>query len=106
MRKVKLLRYGWKFQKGDFPEAIKNAFDDSKWEDVRVPHDWAIKGPFSPDNDPQVMNYGGKKSVWLGNTGALPHPGKGWYRLKFKLPDDIKTKRVQIEFDGVMSHSR
>lgn len=28
-------------------------FDDSQWEEVRGPHDWAIKGPFSPDNDVQ-----------------------------------------------------
>ncbi|MCM8829598.1 MAG: DUF4982 domain-containing protein [Candidatus Omnitrophica bacterium] len=106
MREIKSLKYGWKFQKGDFPEAIKSDFDDSKWEDVQIPHDWAIKGPFSPENDPQVINYGDKKLVFLGNTGALPHTGKGYYRLRFNLPYDIKTKRLRIEFDGVMSHSR
>ncbi|MCX8083237.1 MAG: beta galactosidase jelly roll domain-containing protein, partial [bacterium] len=106
MREIKLLKYGWKFQRGDFPEAIKNDFDDSKWEDVRVPHDWAIKGPFSPDNDPHVMKSGDKEVILLGSTGGLPHTGKGWYRLKFHLPSDIKEKRVQIEFDGVMSHSK
>lgn len=106
MREIKLLKYGWKFKKGDFPEAIKKNFDDSDWEDVRVPHDWAIKGPFSPDNDPQVMKSGEKEITFLGNTGGLPHTGKGWYRLNIQLPDDIKTKRVWIEFDGVMSHSK
>jgi len=102
MREVKTLRYGWKFQKGDFPEAVDMEFDDSQWEEVRVPHDWAIKGPFSPDND--VQEWSGHK--FIGMTGGLPHTGKGFYRLRINLPDGIKTKRVRIEFDGVMSHSK
>ncbi|HUG12316.1 MAG TPA: hypothetical protein VMM36_14960, partial [Opitutaceae bacterium] len=29
----------------DFP-FVQSGFDDSKWERVKLPHDWAIKGPF------------------------------------------------------------
>lgn len=29
----------------DFP-FVQNNFDDSSWESVNLPHDWAIKGPF------------------------------------------------------------
>jgi beta-galactosidase len=32
--------------KGDFEAAYKVNFNDSKWESVTVPHDWAIYGPF------------------------------------------------------------
>ena len=28
-------------------------FDDSSWESVTVPHDWAIYGPFDRENDLQ-----------------------------------------------------
>ncbi|HOL22310.1 MAG TPA: beta-galactosidase GalB [bacterium] len=104
MREIKLLKYGWKFKKGDYPESIKISFNASDWEEVRVPHDWAIKGPFSPDNDLRTTKEG--KVEGTGATGGLPHTGKGWYRLKFNLPEDVKKKRVRIEFDGVMSHSK
>src|SRR3990170_7865440 len=29
----------------DFP-FVQNDFDDNSWENVNLPHDWAIKGPF------------------------------------------------------------
>ena len=41
IREVKVLGGNWKFQKGDFEEAIKVNFNDSKWESVTLPHDWA-----------------------------------------------------------------
>ena len=109
MRKIEFLKYGWKFKKGDYPDAVNFDFDDSDWEEVRVPHDWAIKGPFSPENDKRVhiKEENGKKKeiVFTGVTGGLPISGKAWYRKKFRLKD-IKGKRVRIEFDGVMSNSR
>jgi beta-galactosidase len=109
MRKIEFLKYGWKFKKGDYPDAVNFDFDDSDWEEVRVPHDWAIKGPFSPENDKRVYikEENGKKKeiVFTGVTGGLPISGKAWYRKKFRLKD-IKGKRVRIEFDGVMSNSR
>ncbi|HOK80606.1 MAG TPA: beta-galactosidase GalB [bacterium] len=109
MREVKLLKHGWKFRKEDIPDAVKLNFDDSEWESVRIPHDWAIKGPFSAEHDVHVVTIEdktGKKQVdFTGETGGLPHVGKAWYRIKFHLPPDIKTKRLGIEFDGVMSHS-
>ena len=45
-RKVLHLKEGWKFYKGYQENAFNEDFDDSKWEAVTVPHDWAIKGPF------------------------------------------------------------
>ena len=43
-----LLEKNWRFTKGDVAEAMKPEFDDTKWETVTVPHDWAIYGPFDP----------------------------------------------------------
>ena len=39
-----LLETGWKFCKGDVAEAFAEQFDDSSWQNVTVPHDWAIPG--------------------------------------------------------------
>ena len=44
---------GWRFHLGDAAGAEATTFDDSKWQSVTVPHDWAIYGPFSAQNDKQ-----------------------------------------------------
>lgn len=70
-------------------------FDDSGWEAVNVPHDWAIKGPFYEGANPPVG----------GNMGRLPIQGVGWYRRTFKTTDADKGKAVYLEIDGAMSYS-
>lgn len=47
----------WRFHLEDHGEAAAMPeFNDSKWEPVTLPHDWAITGPF----DPVVDGYAGK----------------------------------------------
>ena len=74
-----LLRDGWEFSR-----------DQKEWKSVRVPHDWAIAGPFDKDAD--------------GNTGKLPWKGVGWYRREIELPPDAAGKFVALRFGGVMSN--
>ena len=106
-RSVTTLEKGWKFHKGDVPEAMSPDFDDRKWEQVTIPHDWAIYGPFSRDNDLQnvaiTQNFETQASVKTGRTGGLPYVGVGWYRTTFSAP---AGKRVTLEFDGAMSEAR
>ena len=106
-RSVTTLEKGWKFQKGDVPEAMSPDFDDRKWEQVTIPHDWAIYGPFSRDNDLQnvaiTQNFETQASVKTGRTGGLPYVGVGWYRTTFSAP---AGKRVTLESDGAMSEAR
>jgi len=88
-RKVTELDSGWKFFKGNQDQAYQPVFDDSAWQSVSVPHDWAIEGPFIKEGD--------------GNTGKLPWKGEGWYRKKLPLSDQDKGKRIYLLFDGVMA---
>jgi len=85
-------------------------FDDSGWEVVSVPHDWAIKGPFDKNNDIQIIKIvedGVEKIIeHSGKTGGLPHAGKGWYRNTFSVSGNVRNKRFFIEFDGVMANSK
>jgi len=88
-RKEILLR-DWEFHRGE----------EGKWEKVRVPHDWAISGPFIPKNE----LWSGSKG-WVNNpgrTGALPWEGVGWYRTSFTVPEG---KKATLLFDGAMSHA-
>ncbi len=79
----------WNFTKGNPENAQSINFDDSSWEKVNLPHDWAIKGPFNEQED--------------GSTGKLPWRGEGWYRNTFTLSSEDQGKVVYIKFDGVMS---
>ncbi len=38
--------FDWKFKLEDNSNAMKMTFDDAKWEDVQMPHDWSIKLKF------------------------------------------------------------
>jgi beta-galactosidase len=83
----------WFFKKGEQTENVTLLdFGDSEWEPVRLPHDWAIAGPFDPVGD--------------GSTGKLPWKGVGWYRKRFSLDADYAGRRVYFDFDGVMAFPR
>lgn len=88
-RIVQTLDDGWKFQKGEQLNAASPDLDDSGWESVSVPHDWAISGPFDLSGD--------------GSTAKLPWKGQGWYRKNLELPASASGKRVFLIFDGVMA---
>jgi beta-galactosidase len=108
-RKTILLDFDWKFIKSDPVNAAAVSFNDAGWENVSVPHDWAIKGPFDKMADAQTVTVtedGEKKpALRTGRTGSLPWPGVGWYRKHLKISANEKGKRVFIEFDGAMSHA-
>ncbi|MBN1698070.1 MAG: DUF4982 domain-containing protein [Spirochaetales bacterium] len=108
MRHTDLFDKGWKFIKADPPGAEVRYFDDTDWEDVTVPHDWAIGGPFSKDNDSIIMtiteNDRQETVEYSGSTGSLPCYGTGWYRRRFTVGEDMRGMRFFIEFDGVMSN--
>lgn len=84
---------------------------DSKWENVTIPHDWAISGPFGRDYDIQEVaisqNFEKKASVKTCRTGGLPYIGSGVYKTSLDLSSvDLKTKSVTLLFDGAMSEAK
>ncbi|MFI3207438.1 MAG: glycoside hydrolase family 2 TIM barrel-domain containing protein, partial [Clostridia bacterium] len=82
-------------------------FDDSNWENVRVPHDYAVNGGFSQENDKQIISVFQddihKAITHIGRTGGLPIDEEGWYRKNFSVSEN--AKKIFLEFDGVMSKS-
>ncbi|MBS2097811.1 glycoside hydrolase family 2 TIM barrel-domain containing protein [Carboxylicivirga linearis] len=100
---------GWKFQKGDVENAYEANFNDTKWQSVSVPHDWAIYGPFDKEVDKQTVaitqNNEKVASEKTGRTGALPFIGVGWYRKTFSVDVNNNQKAI-LTFDGAMSNSK
>lgn len=101
---------GWKFTREDQTDFSTVGFDDTEWESVVVPHDWAIYGPFDINNDRQNMAIaqdGHTDAIeHAGRTGGLPFIGVGWYRLEFDAPEFAAGKTATLVFDGAMSHAR
>ena len=73
---------------------VQSNFDDSSWENVNLPHDWAIKGPFFKGWDAEVS----------GGMGRLPSPGVAWYRKKLDIPAKDAGKSIFLDVDGAMSY--
>ena len=82
VRTETLLEKGWKFTREDSKEFAQTEYDDQEWQSVRVPHDWAIYGPFSVENDKQnvAITQDGQTDAMehAGRTGGLPFVGTGW----------------------------
>ena len=74
---------------------VQNDFDDSSWQQLDLPHDWAINGPF----------YQGWGTPVGGGMGRLPSPGVAWYRKKFTVEKSDIKKSVFLEVDGAMSYA-
>ena len=108
-RSVVTLEKGWKFTREDNPESKEKVYDDSQWQSVRIPHDWAIYGPFDKSNDIHrmaIVQDGQTSAIeHYGRTGGLPFTGAGWYRINFTIPEFSDSKRVTVKFDGAMSNA-
>jgi beta-galactosidase len=74
---------------------VQSNFDDSFWESVNLPHDWAIEGPFQKGSSPGVG----------GSMGRLPSPGVAWYRKKLDMPAADAGKSIFLDVDGAMSYT-
>ncbi|MFJ1411259.1 DUF4982 domain-containing protein [Capnocytophaga canimorsus] len=103
------LEKNWKFTREDNKNFSQISVNDKKWQNVVVPHDWAIYGPFDIENDVQrtAIKQDGQVAPieHSGRTGGLPFVGVGWYRTSFDVADFNADKKVFIKFDGAMSNA-
>src|SRR5438270_4856544 len=85
---------GWRFFRGGVERGEYPTLDDSKWREVRLPHDWSIEdlpGTRSPFDSNAVSQV----------SGGFTVGGTGWYRKTFTLPLSQRDQEVMIQFDGV-----
>ncbi len=110
VRTEETLEKKWKFTRQDQSIFSNPDYNDSKWQTVTIPHDWAIYGPFSIHNDKQevAITQDGQKEAMehAGRTGGLPFVGTGWYRVTFDVPNYNEGDNVQLLFDGAMSNAK
>lgn len=80
----------WRFILNDVKDGESVALDDTRWQQVSLPHDWSIKGQLSP--------------TLAGCTGYLPG-GIGWYRKTIDVPQNKQGEKVYLYFEGVYNRS-
>ncbi len=78
----------WSFSLGDSKGVEVPGFDDSRWRQLDLPHDWSVEAGFDPDAP-------------AGAPGGYLPAGIGWYRKAFTVPEDLKGRQVFVEFDGI-----
>jgi beta-galactosidase len=116
-REKLLFDFDWKFTFGNADDASKDLgfgnnldafsktgtfkfayvkYDDSKWHDINLPHDWAVELPFVWDQ--KLMSHGYKP---LGRS--YPATSVGWYRRIFDIPESDRGRRLVLQFDGAQN---
>jgi len=100
---------GWLFHQGDIPlpevkghqasylgakagaasGAAAQAFDDTGWREVDLPHDWASESPI--DKDANLAQ-------------GFRNRGFAWYRRHFQVDPADRGKHLELQFDGVSTH--
>lgn len=105
-----LLDKGWRFHLGDIPfpdprghadtyltvkagnaaGAAAQVYDDSSWRLLDLPHDWAVETPFD-ESENMAQGYRAR--------------GIGWYRRYIQLDESDKGKHIELQFDGIATHS-
>ena len=78
------------------PYAMK--FDDSSWQEVRVPHDWVTTLPY----DSAASHSHGYKTVGY----KYPETSVGWYRKVINIPESDLGKHLQLRFDGIFRNAQ
>jgi beta-galactosidase len=74
---------------------VQNDFNDKGWKDIRLPHDWAIGGPFYKEGN----------AIVGGGMGRLPIQGVAWYRRKLAISKADSGKSIYLDIDGAMSYA-
>ncbi|MDO9155067.1 MAG: glycoside hydrolase family 2 TIM barrel-domain containing protein [Paludibacter sp.] len=80
----------WKFNLGDPKTAETIDFNDKRWQNIDLPHDWSVKGQLS--------------STLASCTGYLPG-GIAWYRKNMNIPATKKGEKVYLYFEGIYNRS-
>ena len=85
-RQVYNFNNGWRYYKGNIANAEQTNFDDSDWEVVTTPHTVEL--------------------MPVEASGCRNYQGIVWYRKRFVIPADSKSKDVVIHFEAIMGKQK
>ena len=91
---------GWKFHRGDVKSASQTQYDDSRWINVDLPHDWSVLN-LDGQNGETVIGPFSKDGSQGGPSTGQTVGGTSWYRKTFNLNADKNHPVTILNFDGV-----
>ena len=103
-RRVDNINFGWLFHEGDIANAQEVNINESDWRKVDLPHDFQIEQPWvapAPDEKADNTDVAANIKSRLSSRG-FKEMGKAWYRYHFTPSEDMKNRRVLIDFGGIM----
>ena len=83
-----------------------NDYDDSSWDNIRVPLSWEMANygkPVYTNTGYPFKNTPPSATVGYTDYGVTDHNATGFYRRNINIPENWKDKRVFVHFDGVYS---
>ncbi|WP_157218611.1 beta-galactosidase GalA [Flavisphingomonas formosensis] len=88
-------------------DAAMPRFDDSGWQTVAVPHDWAVDLPYAPPTEPAAKDEADAVAAHGFRAIGRDHPANsvGWYRIPLPVGREDAGRSVWLEFDGVFRDS-
>lgn len=122
LRETIRLDEGWKFAFGNAADPVKDfgngteyfnyltkansihnegpyvqKFDDSAWQEVKIPHDWVTTLPYAPE----ASHSHGYKTVGY----KYPETSVGWYRKVIRIGEEDLGKHISLRFDGIFRNA-
>lgn len=73
-------------------------FDDSAWQEVRIPHDWVTTLPYAST----ASHSHGYKTVGY----KYPETSVGWYRKSMHIGKEDLGKHLTLRFDGIFRNAK
>ena len=61
---------GWRFHLGEVPGAEAPAYDDQRWRQVDLPHDWSVEGSAGADPRDRTTPEGDSVGYFRGGIGV------------------------------------
>ena len=103
-RIVRNLNDGWKFHAGEIENGAALSIDDSGWRTLDLPHDFQIEQPWVPPSaDERADNRDMSANIRSRLSGrGFKEMGKGWYRYHFMPTEEMRDRRVLLDFEGII----
>ncbi|MCI6551767.1 MAG: DUF4982 domain-containing protein [Prevotella sp.] len=104
-REVINFDFGWQFHAGQIDvQSLKSMPSGDGWRDVDLPHDFQIEQPWVAPGKDEHQDYSDQASNFKSRLSGrgFKEMGEGWYVKDFTPDNNLKGKRIVIDFEGIM----
>lgn len=104
-REVINFDFEWQFHAGQIDvQSLKSMPSGDGWREVDLPHDFQIEQPWVAPGKDEHQDYSDQASNFKSRLSGrgFKEMGEGWYIKDFTPDNNLKGKRIVIDFEGIM----